>query len=227
MGIIAGTNSYYATSKMERRLEEKEGFAEIREDAHFQNLFQILKNNNQVFSSASDRVTDTVNSILNFTRLDEAEFGKVDIHEGIESTLTLIQPEIQEGTKIVKEFGEISSIACYPGELNQVFLYLLTHAAQSMEGEGSITIRTFVEREQVHVQISDTGAGIPPEDMPELFDPGFTKEEGRVKAGLGLFTSYNIMQKHRGQIEVESEMGKGSTFTLVFPTDLDQTVGNS
>ena len=183
-------------SKMERRLEKKEAFAEIREDAHFQNLFHILKDNNQVLSLASDRLTNTVSSILNFTRLDEAEFGKVDIHEGIESTLTLIQPDIKEGTSIVREYGPIPPIACYPGELNQVFMNLLTYAAQAMEGEGRITIRTFVEQEKVHVQITDTGVGIPSEDIQGLFDPGFTKTEGRVKAGLGLFTSYNIMQKH-------------------------------
>ena len=214
-------------SKMERRLGEQEGFAEIREDVRFQDLFKILKNNNQVFSSASDRVTDTVNSILNFTRLDEAAFGKVDIHEGLESTLTLIQPEIQEGTSIVRKYGPIPPIACYPGEMNQVFMYLLTHAAQAAEREGSITICTFVKQGKVHVQITDTGVGIPPEDIPGLFDPHFTTEEGRVKAGLGLFTSYNIMQKHQGQIEVESKVGKGSTFTLIFPMDLDQTVGNA
>jgi signal transduction histidine kinase len=213
-------------SRMERRLEGQEAFAKTREDAHFQNLFQILKNNNRVLSSASDRVTNTVSSIINFTRLDEAEFGRVDIHEGIESTLILIQPEIQEETSIVKEYGDIPPIACYPGELNQVFMYLLTRAAQAIEGEGCITIRTFVERGNVHVQITDTGVGIPSEDIRGLFDPGFTKTDGRVKAGLGLLASYNIMQKHRGQIEVESEVGKGSTFTLVFPADLDRAAGN-
>jgi signal transduction histidine kinase len=207
-------------SKMKQLFEESEEFADIKTDAGFQNVFKILKDNSEVFSSASDRVATTVNSFINFARLDEAEFDKVDIHQGINNTLMLIQHEIKEGTGFVKEYGDIPQVACYPGELNQVFMHLLTNAAQAIEGEGEIAIRTFVEKENVHVQIADTGVGISPEQMQGLFDPGFTKKGSRMKAGLGLFTSYSIMQKHRGQIKVESKVGKGSTFTVVLPMDL-------
>jgi signal transduction histidine kinase len=207
-------------SKMKQFFEEREEFSEIKNDNSFQNFFKILNNNSQVFSSASDRVANTVSSFINFARLDEAEFDKVDIHQGINNTLMLIQHVVKEGTGFVKEYGDIPKIACYPGELNQVFMHLLTNAAQAMEGEGEITIRTFVEKENVFVRIADTGVGISPEQMQGLFDPGFTKKGSRMKAGLGLFTSYNIVQKHQGEIKVESEVGKGSTFTVVLPTDL-------
>jgi signal transduction histidine kinase len=97
---------------------------------------------------------------------------------------------------------------------------LLTNAVQAIKGKGTITIRTFLESDKIHVQIADTGMGIPQEEIHTLFEPGFAKRGSRVKAGLGLFSSYNIVQKHHGRIEVESEVGKGSTFTIVLPTDL-------
>ncbi len=165
-----------------------------------------------------------MNSFINFARLDSAGFDKVDVHLGIDNTLTLIQHEIRARTSVVKEYGDIPRIACYPGELNQVFMNLLTNAAQAIEGEGRITIRTLIEKGNVHVQIEDTGVGIPQEQMTGLFDPGFTKKESRVKAGLGLFTSYSIVQKHHGEIKVESEVGKGSTFTVILPMDLEKAV---
>jgi hypothetical protein len=85
---------------------------------------------------------------------------------------------------------------------------------------GTITIRTFMEEDKVHVKIVDTGIGIPEERLKGLFDPHFAKNGTRVKAGMGLFTNYNIVQKHRGEIKVESAVGKGSTFTIILPTDL-------
>ena len=152
--------------------------------------------------------------------MDEAEFGKVDIHRGIDTTLTLIQQELKDGISVVKEYGGIPEIACYPGELNQVFMHLLTNAAQAVKEKGTITIRTCVKNGDVHIQIVDTGIGISQEKIKRLFDPDFTREGSRVKAGLGLFTSYNIIRKHGGGIKVESEVGKGSTFTVILPTDL-------
>ena len=98
--------------------------------------------------------------------------------------------------------------------------------AQAIKEKGTIRIRTFVETEKVHVQITDSGIGISDEQMDRLFDPEFSKEGSRVKAGLGLFTSYNIIQKHRGEIKVESGVGKGSTFTVMIPADLEKQTGN-
>jgi signal transduction histidine kinase len=94
---------------------------------------------------------------------------------------------------------------------------LLTNAAQAIKETGTITIRTFREGESVYVEIVDTGVGIPQGRMQGIFDPGFTKDGNRMKAELGLFTSYSIVQKHQGQIKVASEAGKGSTFTVVLP----------
>jgi signal transduction histidine kinase len=221
IGALKSTadTSTQCLSRMEQFLEESEKFGEIRDDSKFQKFLKILRDNSQVFVTVSDRVSNTVKSFINFARLDKAGFDRVDIHQGIDDTLVLIQHEIKAGTEVVKEYGELPKIACYPNELNQVFMNLLSNAAQAIETEGKITIRTFAEKGNVHIQIFDTGVGIPKEEVEKLFDPGFTKNGTRVKAGLGLFTSYNIVQKHDGKIEVESVVGQGSTFTIILPTE--------
>ncbi|MCP4632855.1 MAG: GHKL domain-containing protein [candidate division Zixibacteria bacterium] len=217
-------NSTKCISKIEHFFETNEEFAEIKTNASIQKYLNILNDNSKVISSAGDRVADTVSSFLNFARLDGAEFGKVDINHSIDNTLTLIRQEIKAGTNVIKEYGDIPQIACYPGELNQVFMNLITNAVQAIKEQGEIRIHTFVEKNNLHIQITDTGVGIPKEELQGLFDPNFTKNGTRVKAGLGLFTCYNIMQKHHGRITVESEVGSGSTFTITIPTNLDEII---
>jgi signal transduction histidine kinase len=207
--------------KIEQYLEESDEWARIKNDARLHNLFKILIDSNLVFAKVSDRVAFTMKSFLDFARLDKAGFDKVDIHQSIDNTLMLIQHAIKAQTAVVKQYGAIPEITCYPGELNQVFMNLLKNAAVAIEGDGEITIRTFLEKGKVHIKIADTGIGIPDEHLKGLFDPVFSKNGTRVKASMGLFTSYNIVQKHRGEIKVESAVGKGSTFTIILPTDLD------
>ena len=132
-------------------------------------------------------------------------------------------PEVKARTEIVKIYGNIPPVACYPGELNQVFMHLLTNAAQAIAEKGSIIIQTSMEDQNVQICIADDGVGIPPEKIEHLFDPDFTKDGVRVKAGLGLFTSYNIIKKHKGQIKVESEVGKGTKFTILLPLNLQNS----
>ena len=99
---------------------------------------------------------------------------------------------------------------------------LLTNAVRAIKTKGEIRINTFLENEKVHVEIVDTGIGIPQEKIKHLFDPRITRHGIRVKALLGLFTNFNIIKKHHGTMKVESEIGKGSTFTIILPTDLEQ-----
>ena len=203
-------------------LETYQTIDEIRSSRQLERYLNVLESSNQISVVASERITRIVRSLKSFARLDQATFQKADLHEGLESTLTLIEHNFRDHIKIEKEYGELPQVTCYPAELNQVFMNLLTNAAQAMPGEGTITIRTSVENGNVHVKIADTGIGIPPEQMPTLFEPSFTKKGSRVKAGIGLFTCYNIMAKHQGRLQVESEVGKGSTFTMILPTDLKE-----
>jgi signal transduction histidine kinase len=100
---------------------------------------------------------------------------------------------------------------------------ILMNAVQATENEGQITIKTDIEDGNVRVQISDTGSGIPPENIAKIFNPGFTTRSVGVGTGLGLSISYNIIQKHHGEIKVNSDAGKGTSFTILLPVDLKET----
>lgn len=108
---------------------------------------------------------------------------------------------------IETDFGELPRIYCYPGELNQAFMNLLTNAVQAIENKGKIRIRTTCDKARVYVHITDTGRGIPPERIERLFEPVFSAMGKRVKAGMGLFTSYQIISKHSGELSVQSDIG--------------------
>ena len=224
VGAINSTTDVFTRSinNLAEVLESSQTLDEIKNNKRLKNSLKVLQNNVPVTKAASDRITRIVGSLKSFARLDEAGFQKTDIHEGLESTLTLLEYDFKEQITVVKKFADIPPVACYPGELNQVFMHLLTNAAQAIKKAGTITVRTFVKNGNVHIEIADTGIGISPEQMSGLFEPGFTKKGSRMKAGLGLFTSYNIVQKHKGEIKVESEVGKGSTFTVILPTDLEE-----
>jgi signal transduction histidine kinase len=177
----------------------------------------ILAENNRLTITAGQRISQIVKSLKNFARLDEAELQKADIHEGLESTLILVHHEIKNKLEVVKEYGQLPEINCYPNQLNQVFMNLFVNAAHAVEDRGKLKIRTFKDADNVYVEISDTGRGIPPDQLEKIFEPGFTTKERGEGTGLGLSISRKIIDKHRGRILVDSEVGKGSTFTVVLP----------
>jgi signal transduction histidine kinase len=184
----------------------------------FQKTISILEVNSRTLLVAADRIASIVGSLKNFARLDEADFKKADIHEGLESTLTLIQHELKKGITIDKSYGSLAPIYCFPNQLNQVFMTLLRNAAQAIEEEGRISIQTGAENSNVFVRISDTGKGIPPEIRKSLFQLAFTRKTTRVGLGMGLHNAYNIIQRHNGSIHVESEIGKGTEFLITLPS---------
>jgi len=177
----------------------------------------ILDENTKLIGTAGHRVAEIVRSLRNFSRLDEAEFQEADIHEGLDSTLTLVNHKLKRRVEVVRHYGDIPRINCYPNQLNQVFMNVLVNAAQAIEGKGTITITTRAEGNEVVVSVADDGKGIAPDHVVHLFDPGFTTKGAGVGTGLGLSISYNIVEKHGGSIGVESEVGKGSTFTVRLP----------
>ncbi len=117
----------------------------------------------------------------------------------------------------IKASKRITEIVKSLNSFVQFFRKLLQNAIQSIPEKGEITIRTFTKNNNTFIQIADTGIGIPSKKMKNLFEPNFSKKGNRVKAGMGLFISLNIIKKHHGQIKIESEVGKGSTFTIIFP----------
>ena len=169
-------------------------------------------------ASGAERVGSIVGSLRDFARLDEAEFQVVGLHVGIDSALTLLQNRIGENITVVKKYGDIPPIYCSPGQLNQVFMHLLKNALQAIEERGEISVSTFEADDKVYVQISDTGVGIPPEQLERIFDFDFHATDLRVKMGLGLSTDYRI-QDHQGEIQIKSEVGKGTEVTISLPIE--------
>ncbi|MCK4773350.1 MAG: hypothetical protein KAT30_01140, partial [Candidatus Krumholzibacteria bacterium] len=204
-------------------LENNGGDESARRD-ELKRLVEILKQNNESSASGTRRIEKIVHSLRSFSRVDEAEFQRADVHEGIESTLTLIAPEIASGVRIEKEYGDVPECYMYPGELNQVIMNLLLNALDAVDGRGVVKIKTWSADGFMNLLVSDNGKGIPEESIKTLFDPGFTTKHSRVRMRTGLYTSYNIVRKHHGEIHVDSEQGKGTTFTVTFPDRLEQLV---
>lgn len=210
-----------AFDKMKAELEEN--YADIiKNNATLQKTFQAMESANTVIRSGTERVVNIVRRLRSFARLDEAELKEVDIHEGLDDTLALIYHEIRHTVEIKKNYSDLPKIACYPGHLNQVFLNLLINASQSIKDKGEIEVTTFLVDNMVYVKIRDSGSGIPEENLSRIFDPGFTTKGVRIGTGLGLSICYQIMKDHYGDIQVQSEVGVGTTFTLILPIDLSE-----
>ena len=183
-------------------------------------LLRTMLESQQTLEKALARLNALMQSLRTFSRLDEASFQHADIHEGINSALLLLEPELNGKIELEKDFGDVPPIAHYPGELNQVFMSLLRNAIESIRESGKVSITTRHADKTVTVSIADTGSGIPSEQLEHLFEPAFSRKGSRIKAGLGLFAAYNIVKKHQGEIKVSSEIGNGTTVTLVLPTGL-------
>jgi len=163
------------------------------------------------------RVRRIVQDLRDFSRVDSVEWQSADLHAGLESTLNMVWNEIKYKADVVREFGVLPMVECRPGQLNQVFMNMLVNAAQSINGTGVITLRSGCVDDHVWISISDTGQGIPQDLLTRIFDPFFTTKPVGKGTGLGLSVSYGIVSKHGGRIDVESEPGKGSTFTVWLP----------
>jgi signal transduction histidine kinase len=163
------------------------------------------------------RVTRIVQDLKNFSHVDEADRQWSDLEAGLESTLRVVWNELKYKAKVVKEFGNIGQIECFPFQLNQVFMNLLINASHAIENQGTITLRTGQDEQQVWVEIQDTGKGIKPEHLDHIFEPFFTTKPVGKGTGLGLSLAYSIVKKHQGHIEVQSQVGQGSTFKVILP----------
>ena len=165
----------------------------------------------------ANRTKDIVTGLRTFSRMDESVFKYTDLHEGIKSTVRLLNTEFKNRIIVHQEFGEIPEVECSPTQINQVFMNLLANAAQAIVGRGNIWIRTRVVRDSVEVQIEDSGTGMSSETVSQIFDPFFTTKKVGEGTGLGLSIAYGLIQKHNGKIDVKSQLGKGTVFTVVIP----------
>jgi len=163
------------------------------------------------------RVKKIVQDLKEFSHVDSLEWQVTDLHRGLDSTLNVVWNELKYKAEVVKDYGAISPVECLGSQLNQVFMNLLVNAAQAIDGKGVITIRTAPDGEGVRIAIADTGKGIPAENLNRIFEPFFTTKPVGKGTGLGLSLSYSIAKKHGGRIDVQSEVGKGSVFSVWLP----------
>jgi len=181
----------------------------------FEDVVDLIRESRE----GGERVKDIVLGLRDFARVDETRMKESDLNEGLESTLKMIWNELKYKCEIRKNLGDIPRIMCYPAQLNQVFMNLIVNGAHAIEEKGEIGLQTMADDKHVIVRISDTGSGISKINMGKLFEPFFTTKDVGKGTGLGLSISHGIIENHGGSIEVESEIGKGTTFTIRLPID--------
>jgi len=210
--------------------------SEIRDASEELDLDFVLEDLPKVLSSmkmGADRIGSIVRSLRNFSRLDEAEFKRADLHQGLDSTLLILQHRLKEKAQgseivIVKEYGNLPSVECYPGLLNQAFMNILANAIDALEESApdpspNISIRTRLEDDRAVIEIADSGPGMTERVRDRIFDPFFTTKPVGKGTGLGLSVSYQIIvDKHKGQVECISDTGKGTRFVISLPVSKSQ-----
>jgi signal transduction histidine kinase len=172
----------------------------------------------QSFEDGSHRISGIVASLRQYSRVDVDYYSPFDLHEAIDSSLRLLHTRYKQHITVRKNYGNLPPVICSPGQINQVFLNILSNAEEAVEGNGHVWIITTVENGMAVIRIRDDGKGIPANIQKKIFDPFFTTKPVGSGTGLGLSISYGIIEQHGGTIAVDSEVGKGTTFTVKLPT---------
>lgn len=197
--------------------------ASIKDEIFYGSTLEDLRSITADCYDGASRIRDVVQNLRTFCRLDEAEFKKVDIHEGLDATIRLLSRYFASGQiTLEREFADLPHVDCYAGQLNQVWMNLIANAAQAVKGGGYVKIATWLEGENVAVEIRDNGCGISTESFKKIFDPFYTTKPVGEGTGLGLSVTYSIIERHRGSIDVQSQLGRGTTFTVVIPINARQ-----
>ena len=207
-----------ATLPAAKNMEAKLAYPEIKHE--IDDLLLSVKR-------GAERTAEIVKSLRTFARLDEDTLKKSDVEENLDATLVMLHSQYKERIEIVKTYTKIPPIECFPGQLNQVFMNILLNSIQAIEGNGKIFISTsypsihangkFKDKETIEISIRDTGIGMSEDVKQNIFEPFFTTKDVGVGSGLGLSVSFGIIEKHKGEIKVFSEVGKGSEFVLILP----------
>ena len=210
--LTSETDPALKQKKLEHLREERD-FSFIRED-----IGQLLNES----KDGLVRVRKIVQDLKSFSHVSEQDWQWADLHQGLDSTLNIVWNELKYKCQVVKEYGELPKVYCLISQLNQVFMNLLVNASHAIETKGTITIRTaLLGADAVCIEISDTGKGIAPEHLSRIFEPFFTTKPIGKGTGLGLSLSYGIVDRHHGRIEVDSQVGVGSTFRVILPITQD------
>lgn len=211
---------------LERNIKKKDpdGWTEINPERKKLKIDFMLEDGEELIAESldgSERVRKIVQNLKTFSRVDQAEEQWVDLNECLESTIGIVWNEIKYKAKLEKDLGELPDLNCNPQELSQVFTNILVNAAQAIEKDGLIQIRSWQEEESIFLTFQDNGSGIDEENLERIFEPFFTTKAIGEGTGLGMSISYEIVKKHGGTISIDSVVGQGTTFTIELPLGLE------
>ncbi len=181
------------------------------------NLLEKTKNRVNEANIGLERIRELILNLKNFSRLDEAEMKKVSVSESLESALLIAHNLIKHKAEVETHYEENLFVECYPAQLNQVFLNIITNAVQAIEDFGKITIKTWTENGTAKISIADTGIGISEVNLKKIFEPFFTTKPVGQGTGLGLSIVYKIIERHDGKIDVKSKENEGTEFIITLP----------
>jgi signal transduction histidine kinase len=184
---------------------------------------EVLRVNAQVITEASRRISEVIMRLKLLAGIDQAPYSRIELQRAVEDVISLLRPEFQDRVSVSVEAKPTPPIYAHAAELYQVFLNLLRNSVQAIEGAGTVAIRISADDDWFSIAFADTGHGIPADHLPTLFTPDFNSESGRIRASLGLFACMTVVKKHGGDIRVESEAGRGSTFTVLLPRSLEKS----
>ncbi|SDH60721.1 ATP-binding protein [Propionivibrio dicarboxylicus] len=207
----------YAGFENDLSAQERETLAHVKAEIDFEFLNEDISDMFEESSSGLRRVKQIVQSLTDFAEGGGTDFEPCDLHECLETTLSVMTHELKGKTQILREYGDLPMVECIPSEIRQVFMSLLVNAAQAITGEGRIVIRTCRQDDFACIEVADNGHGIPPDILHRIFDPFFTTKPVGEGTGLGLSIAHGIIRKHAGRIDVESAPGQGTTFRVLIP----------
>lgn len=216
----------YANSLMQlvRAYQSQASLDEIHALTEEIDLPFVLEDFSRVLRSmqtGAKRIEEIIGLLRTFSRLDEADLKRVDLHEGLDSTLMILGSRLNGKINVIKEYGELPKIECYAAALNQVLLNLLSNAIDALEHQDQpkITIRTSATQQSIQIEITDNGIGIPQSIQAKIFDPFFTTKPIGQGTGLGLSIAYQIItEQHHGELQCESIEHQGTTFRIELPS---------
>jgi len=215
----------FSAENVEEQLQEIDAFKKQIDLDFINNEIESLLTG---ITDGAKRTAEIIRSLRNFSRLDESDLKPIDINEGLHSTLVLVRNSLPDNVQVIKNFGNLPKVECLPGKINQVFMNLISNAIQAIRSNGKnrdeefLTITTYYENDHVIVSIKDTGTGMTEEVKHKIFEPFFTTKEVGEGTGLGLSIVFSIIEKHKGHIDVLSEVGQGTEFIITLPVNTPQ-----
>lgn len=193
---------------------------EHKQQARLEKLIPQTEKLLTAIDDGSQRIAEIVQGLRSFSRLDENTLKFTSLEEGLDTTLTILHSQYDKRLNVIKDYGKIPEVECYPGQINQIFMNILSNAIQAIpvdKVDGEIRIQTRSEDKAVTITFQDNGVGMSKETQAKIFDPFFTTKDVGAGTGLGLSIAMNIVQKHQGTITINSTLGEGTTFTITLP----------